>query len=101
MLDKTEKNINFKLQATENFGNLEDILIEADDSEKEKRLLDSITEYKDLIAEVAYLEGYKQGIKEAAAEQFAEDPAANMDIIQTRKLLESLGIGKTKKADSN
>ena len=46
-------------------------------------------------------EGYKQAIKEAAAEQFAENPAEHMDIIQTRKLLESLGIGKIKKADSN
>jgi len=75
MLAKAEKNIDQKLLATEKFGNLEDILINA--------------------------EGYKQAIKEAAAEQFAEDPAAHMDIIQTRKLLESLGIGKTKKADSN
>lgn len=101
MLDKTEKNINFKLQETEKFGKLEDILLEGDDSEDKKRLLDSITEYKDLIAEVAYLEGYKQAIKEAAAEKFAENPAQHMDIIQTRKLLESLGVGKTKKADSN
>lgn len=101
MLDKTAQTIDEKLIKIEEFGNLEDILIESDDPEKEKQLLESITEYKDLVAEVAYLEGYKQAIKEAAAEQFAEDPAAHMDIIQTRKLLESLGIGKTKKADSN
>jgi hypothetical protein len=101
MLAKTENLIGQKLQELKEFGNLEDFLIDSATEEKEQEILSALTDYKDLVAEVAYLAGYKQGIKEAAAEQFAEDPAAHMDIIQTRKLLESLGIGKTKKADSN
>jgi len=96
MLAKTENLIGQKLQELEEFGELEDILIDSDSPEQEQEKLSAVTEYKDLVAEVAYLAGYKQGIKEESAERFAENPAEHMDIIQTRKLLESLGF-KSKK----
>jgi hypothetical protein len=93
MLAKTENLIGQKLQEIEEFRNLEDILTKTSDPKMEQDKLSAVTEYKDIVAEIAYLAGYKQAIKEAAAEQFAENPAEHMDIIQTRKLLESLGIG--------
>ena len=93
MLAKTENLIGQKLQEIEEFRNLEDILIETNDPKMAQEKLSSVTEYKDIVAEIAYLVGYKQAIKEAVAEQFAENPAEYMDIIQTRKLLESLGVG--------
>lgn len=101
MLAKTKNLIGQKLQELEEFVKLEDVLIEVDGPVSQQEKLSAISQYNDIVAEVAYLAGYKAGIEEAAAEKFGEDPAGYLDINQARKLLERLGINKKNKASSD
>lgn len=92
MLQKNMQKIDEKLIEIKEFGQRENILTDVDDPEVEENLLEHLSELRNIIAEVAFMEGYKQGIKEITTEEVRENAIDHLDLNQFNKLMEQAGI---------
>lgn len=92
MLQKNMQKIDEKLIEIKEFGQRENILTDVDDPEVEENLLKHLSELRNIIAEVAFMEGYKQGIQEVTTEEVRENAINHLDLNQFNKLMEQAGI---------
>jgi len=84
--------IDEKLNEIKEFGQREDILIDSDCPVVEENLLEHLSELENIIAEVAFMEGYKQGIREVTTEEVRENAVDHLDLNQFNKLMEQAGF---------
>jgi len=92
MLQKHMQKIDEKLIEIKEFTQREDILTDVDDPVVEENLLEHLSEIRNIIAEVAFMEGYKQGVKEITTEEVRENAVDYLDLNQFHKLLDQAGI---------
>ena len=92
MLQKNIQAVDEKIEKSKQFREVEEILLNITDEKTHEIIIKQVGTLRDIIAEVAFMEGYKQGIREVTTEEVRENAINHLDLNQFNKLIEQAGI---------